>query len=236
MEQQPIRNRSTTTEVTKPFAPMAEIRRQFPELATETLWMTDELFAGFEQFSWKFRHSLGVTENVGVIARAMKIAPGNIKRLQVAALVHDIVFGTFSKEIVDKKTEDLTDADRARIRTHVDKQLLRRSLQTMPEEYTDLIDIIALHHAYQPRRYAGINTADVSEDTLTLVRILAMADQYDALTHKRPYQQQGDVEEEIVVRVPKEEVRFDFMQPERFGRYPNEVVIAVEALCAKVAV
>jgi response regulator RpfG family c-di-GMP phosphodiesterase len=235
MEVQPIKSVNTEGDLVQAFSPRAMIREQFPVIAAENPWINNELFTGFEQFQWKFRHSLGVTKNVGLIANAMGMTPEATKRLQVAALVHDVVFGTFPRELVNKKTEELTDADRLRIRSHVNQQLLKEALQTMPEEYNDLIEIIALHHTNQPKPYSYVDTTEIPENTLKLVRILAMADQFDALTHKRPYQQKGDIDEEVEVVVSEEQVRSDFMQPERFGKYPQEVDIALGAFYASVA-
>jgi HD-GYP domain-containing protein (c-di-GMP phosphodiesterase class II) len=130
---------------------------------------------------WTHRHS----ERTGVIASSVASALGvdeeGITDLRRAALLHDIGKLAVSNRILDKPAR-LTPAELARVREHplVTERILVRVPALAP-----LAEVAAAHHerldgSGYPRRLRA--------DDMTLpMRVLAVADVFEALTSHRPY-------------------------------------------------
>jgi HD-GYP domain-containing protein (c-di-GMP phosphodiesterase class II) len=183
------------------------------ELSADALDQALEALADFADLKSPSRagHSRGVADIAVTAATALGMAPGEVRMLRRAALVHDIgMIGVPSG--VWEETKPWTLAQRERARTH--PYLLERMLARTP-----LLNRIAhcasLHHeridgSGYPRGLRG--------DALPLAaRILAVADVHQALGQPRPYR--DAFTEAEAGRLLRDEVRG--------GRLDREVVDAV---------
>lgn len=126
-------------------------------------------------------HSLRVAEYTVIIGEALGLGDEKIRRLEQAALLHDLGKVGVSRRVLAKEAK-LTDAEYAEIKRHPD--IGARILADVPY-LADLVPAIQAHHKrYDGGGYGG--EAGVSEAPFE-ARILAVADSYDAMTSARPY-------------------------------------------------
>jgi putative two-component system response regulator len=129
------------------------------------------------------RHTHRVGELSARIAERAGLPHDDVDHLQLAAALHDVGKIAVPDAVLAKRGK-LTDAEFARMRTHttVGAQMLSGSahqLVAMAEE-------IALTH--HERWDGGGYPAGLAGDAIPITgRIVAVADVFDALTHRRPY-------------------------------------------------
>jgi HD-GYP domain-containing protein (c-di-GMP phosphodiesterase class II) len=129
------------------------------------------------------RHSERVAEIAVGTARVLGFDAQTLITLNRAGLLHDIGKLAISNKILDKPGK-LTDAEFSAIRTH--PTFTQRILERAPC-FADFAELAANHHekldgSGYPRRLTG--------DALDLpMRVLAVADIYEALTATRPYRE-----------------------------------------------
>lgn len=130
---------------------------------------------------WTFRHSEGVAAAAVGIAEVMGLPAEQVRQLRRAGLLHDLGKLGVSNTILDKP-EKLTDEERRTIQTHPGKteRILRRVAS-----FSELADWAWAHHERldgrgYPRGLEGFQLP-------TPVRILVVADIFDALSAARPY-------------------------------------------------
>jgi len=104
-----------------------------------------------------------------------------LNELRRAALLHDVGKLAISNRILDKPGK-LTAAEFARVREH--PEMTRRVLERVPG-FAPLAPVAAAHH----ERLDGSGYPDgLTAEQLTMpMRLLAVADVYEALTSDRPY-------------------------------------------------
>ena len=109
------------------------------------------------------------------------LSPSNMRRLSRAALLHDIGKLGVSNTVLDKPGK-LTDEEFASIRAHpaYSEQILMRV-----GPFRDLATIAGGHHERMDGR--GYHRATPANTLEFEVRLLAVADQFEALTAARPY-------------------------------------------------
>jgi HD-GYP domain-containing protein (c-di-GMP phosphodiesterase class II) len=150
---------------------------------------------------WTYRHS----DRTCVIATSVAALLGCDERvlgdLRRAALLHDIGKLAISSRILDKPAH-LTEAEFARVRRH--PLFTQRILERTPG-FHDIAPLAAAHHErLDGRGYP--HGLEAPELTLPM-RILAVADVYEALTSKRPYRpamDSGDALQEMRAEVPSQ--------------------------------
>ncbi|MBV8989510.1 MAG: HD domain-containing protein [Solirubrobacterales bacterium] len=146
----------------------------------------DQIAAAFAQVidaksPWTHRHSDRVCAVAANIAGTLGFEGTTVRDLSRAARLHDIGKLAISNRILDKP-ERLTDAEFAKMKEH--PMLTQRILERVPG-FRELAWLAGAHHERldgrgYPRGLAG--------DELTMpMRILAVADVFDALTAERPY-------------------------------------------------
>ncbi len=132
---------------------------------------------------WTHEHCHRVCAIAVGMAELMDFDELALRRLRRAALLHDLGKLSISSRILDKPGP-LTDAERARFREH---PLLAERILGRVESFVELSAVASAHHerldgSGYPRGLAG--------DALTMpMRILAVADVYEALISERPYRQ-----------------------------------------------
>ena len=146
----------------------------------------DRVAEGFAQVidaksPWTFCHSSGVAEITVGIAKLLGIEGRRLDILRRAALLHDIGKLGVSNQILDKPGK-LTPEELAQMRLHTTytQQILSRV-----NVFSGFAEMAASHHEKLDGR--GYHRG-ISGDELSLeVRILSVADMFEALAAKRPY-------------------------------------------------
>jgi HD-GYP domain-containing protein (c-di-GMP phosphodiesterase class II) len=130
---------------------------------------------------WTHEHSRRVCAIAAGMARLMGLDEPALRQLRRAALLHDLGKLSISNRILDKPGP-LTDEERARFREH---PLLAEQILGRVSSFVELAVLASAHHerldgSGYPRGMAG--------DALTMpMRVLAIADVYEALISDRPY-------------------------------------------------
>lgn len=132
---------------------------------------------------WTYRHSEGVRKFAVGAAVQLEFEPQRLRELSRAALLHDLGKLSIPNTILDKPGR-LTDEEFAVIRKHPEytEQIMKRV-----KPFENLALIAGAHHERMDGRgyHRGIPSG-----TLPLeARLLAVADQFEALTSTRPYRQ-----------------------------------------------
>jgi HD-GYP domain-containing protein (c-di-GMP phosphodiesterase class II) len=132
---------------------------------------------------WTFKHSEGVRKFAVGAATQLGFEPQRLRELSRAALLHDLGKLSIPNTILDKAGK-LTEEEFAVIRKHPEytEQIMKRV-----KPFESLAFIAGAHHERMDGRgyHRGIPAG-----TLPLeARLLAVADQFEALTATRPYRQ-----------------------------------------------
>jgi HD-GYP domain-containing protein (c-di-GMP phosphodiesterase class II) len=142
---------------------------------------------------WTYRHSDRACVITLGLAAALGADDDELSDLRRAALLHDVGKLAVSNRILDKPGK-LTPAEFAKIREH--PVMTRRILERVPG-FGALAPVAAAHHerldgSGYPQGLAG--------DELTMpMRLLAVADVYEALTSERPYRAAMRSEEAMAI-------------------------------------
>jgi len=128
-----------------------------------------------------YDHCNRVAQSSAALARSLKLAPVEIRDVKSAALLHDIGKIAIPQRLLGR-AGPLTDEELAAVQRHVSigAEVLA-GIATL-ESVAPLV--AATHERYDGRGYpSGL----ASEDIPLGARIVAVADVYDALTARRPY-------------------------------------------------
>src|SRR4051794_20855683 len=130
---------------------------------------------------WTYRHSDRTCMIVLGLAASFGAGDEDLSELRRAALLHDVGKLAVSNRILDKPGK-LTAAEFAKVREH--PVVTRRVLERVPG-FGTLAPVAAAHH----ERLDGSGYPEgLTAEELTLpMRLLAVADVYEALTSERPY-------------------------------------------------
>jgi len=137
-------------------------------------------------------HSVRVAEYTVMIAKAMEFNDERLRRIEQAALLHDLGKVGVSRRVLAKEGR-LTDDEYAEIKRHPD---IGAHIVADVPYLADLVPMIQYHH--QRLDGCGYGGEGVGEDVPMEARILAVADSYDAMTSVRPYR--GAMSHEAAVR------------------------------------
>ena len=140
-------------------------------------------------------HSENVAKYTVMIASSIGLSKGEIEKLRLAAILHDIGKIGIRDEILFKR-DKLTSEEYKMIQKHPEKGAA--ILQPIPS-LKDIIPYILYHH----EKYDGNGLKGIKGEDIPLgARILAVADAYDALTTERPYRK--CLEKEDAIRMIRE--------------------------------
>lgn len=157
-------------------------------------------------------HSVRVAEYTVMIAQAMGYAEDHVRRIEQAALLHDLGKVGVSRRVLSKEGK-LTDQEYEEIKRHPD---IGAHIVADVPYLADLVPVIQFHHQrLDGRGYGGdTNPEEVPLDA----RILAVADSYDAMTSARPYR--GAMSHEAAIRELRENcgTQFDPRAVDAFER------------------
>lgn len=138
-------------------------------------------------------HSVKVTETALKIGKTLNWSQINLKRLWVAALLHDIGKLSIPDEILEK-TAGLTPNEYAIIKRH--PYYTYQILSAIPD-FEEIAQWALFHHEFlNGKGYPfGVDGENIPEGA----RIIAVADKYIALTEDRPYRKKSTPEEAIKI-------------------------------------
>lgn len=127
------------------------------------------------------RHSARVAQIVRLMAAELNLPPERRRDLSRAALLHDIGKLAVSNTILDKP-DKLNDAEWAQMRSHT--EYTYRILERV-RGFRQLAQVASAHHERLDGSgyHRGLPGGEMSQEA----RLLAVADQYEALTAPRPY-------------------------------------------------
>jgi putative nucleotidyltransferase with HDIG domain len=154
----------------------------------------DRIAVGFSQVidaksPWTYRHSEGVATLAVGIARVLGFDQTELQLLNRAALLHDIGKLGVSNMILDKPGK-LTPEERNEMRKH--PKYTQQILQHV-RGFSNIADVAAGHHERLDGQ--GYHQGVEAESLATAVRILTVADMYEALAAKRPYREDMTAEQ-----------------------------------------
>jgi HD-GYP domain-containing protein (c-di-GMP phosphodiesterase class II) len=130
---------------------------------------------------WTYRHSDRTCMIVLGLAAAFGAGDDELNDLRRAALLHDVGKLAISNRILDKPGK-LTPVEFARVREH--PEMTRRVLERVPG-FAPLAPVAAAHH--ERLDGSGYPQGLTAEQLTMPMRLLAVADVYEALTSERPY-------------------------------------------------
>lgn len=129
-----------------------------------------------------FQHCLLVTGTAIAFGHQLGFRRGDLRRIALGALMHDIGKSRIPVGILDKPSE-LTLEERALIRRHPELGLT--TLAQQPSAPAEISEIVLNHHEYlDGSGYPnGLEAANISD----VVRLVTIADVFSALIEKRAY-------------------------------------------------
>jgi len=130
---------------------------------------------------YMYNHSKKVAEYALALAKALKLEPAELSKLEICALLHDIGKVTISDTIVNKEGE-LTEEEWESVKSH---SQMGAALAKRVPQLAACADGILHHHEW----YDGSGYPDgLKGDNIPLeARILAIADAFTAMTSETSY-------------------------------------------------
>ncbi|HBT59617.1 MAG TPA: hypothetical protein DEA45_02185 [Acholeplasmataceae bacterium] len=146
-------------------------------------------------------------KRVSVVSKAIGEAVGldseQLGLLEVISFLHDIGKIAIDEEVLNK-TDELTSQEWDKVKKH--PEIGYRILSTVPEYYEVASDILSHHERYDGNGYPrGLK----GEQIPLRARILSLADAYDAMVNKRPYNEQKTHEAAIIEIKENRGTQFD---------------------------
>ena len=167
---------------------MAELQRAAAQSQQELVEALRALASASDSKDFYTRgHSERVTRFSVEIGKTMGLPEGEIERIRIGALIHDIGKITIASEILNKPTL-LTDAEYAVMKTHATRGC--ELLEHIPQ-LRDITPGIRYHHEQMDGKGypQGLKGAEIP----MIARVIAVADCFDAMTTTRPYQDPAPV-------------------------------------------
>jgi HD-GYP domain-containing protein (c-di-GMP phosphodiesterase class II) len=136
-------------------------------------------------------HSWRVSLLSCATAEALKLEPGDIERIRIGALLHDIGKIGIDDEIL-RKPDRLTERETALLREH--PEIGKRILEGV-HGFSPFLDAVEFHHENWDG--TGYPRGQSGPETPIDARIIHVADAYDAMTTDRPYRRGKSHEEAL---------------------------------------
>jgi HD-GYP domain-containing protein (c-di-GMP phosphodiesterase class II) len=148
----------------------------------------DDIAQGFAQVidaksPWTYHHSIGVSEISVGIGKIIGFSPEELRDLKRAALLHDVGKLGISNLILDKPGKlDSQELTTMRLHPKFTYDILKKVAG-----FSELAEMAASHHERLDGKgyHRGLAGNQISKQ----VRILCVADMYEALSAQRPYRQ-----------------------------------------------
>jgi putative nucleotidyltransferase with HDIG domain len=137
-------------------------------------------------------HSQRVARYAVAIARELGWEDSAVEGIYVAGYLHDVGKLIISNDLLNKK-EKLTEKELAELRSH--PMLSYKILSNIRFPWKDVVDMIKHHH--EKLDGTGYPSALKSDDISEGVKVLTLADSFDAMTSHRAYRNKLDLKEAI---------------------------------------
>jgi diguanylate cyclase (GGDEF)-like protein len=146
-------------------------------------------------------------KRVSVVSKALGLAIGldseQLGLLEVISFLHDIGKIAIDEEVLNK-TDQLSTQEWEKVKKH--PEIGYRILSTVPEYFEVASDILSHHERYDGHGYPrGLK----GEQIPLRARILSIADAYDAMVNKRPYNEQKTHEAAMIEIKENRGTQFD---------------------------
>ncbi|MDR3112026.1 MAG: HD-GYP domain-containing protein [Elusimicrobiota bacterium] len=163
-------------------------------------------------------HSVRVRQYSKLIAEKLKLPVVEIKKIEYAALMHDIGKIAVSETIL-RKDCDLSDEEMEIIKMH---PIIGYNIAVSMTFFSDTAPLILYHH----ERYDGNGYPEkLSKNQIPIgARIICVADAYDAMVSDRPYRKSLPKENAILQLQKESGIQFDPIIVQAFAeilRLPN---------------
>jgi response regulator RpfG family c-di-GMP phosphodiesterase len=137
-------------------------------------------------------HSFNVAEISRYIARELKLSPDGVRKVYLAALLHDVGMIPIEDLLLNKKGA-LTEEEYGQIKTHA--SLAESVLKPIVED-EEVLRNIRHHH----ERYDGKGYPDGLKGNIIPLgaRIIGVAEAFDAMTRKRPHRGAMSAEDALI--------------------------------------
>ncbi len=157
----------------------ANLLNEFEELFIGTLRAFSKIIDA--KSPWTRGHSERVTKYAILIGRELGLSRDQLRRLEVAALLHDIGKIGIPESILDKPGK-LTKEEYEIVKRHPE---IGAEILSSIRQFEEVVPAIRHHH----ERYDGRGYPDglKGEEIPVMARIIAVADAFDAMLSKRPY-------------------------------------------------
>jgi HD-GYP domain-containing protein (c-di-GMP phosphodiesterase class II) len=163
-------------------------------------------------------HSHRVSELSCAVAAALELAPEEVERIRIGALLHDIGKIGIADQVLQKPGK-LTDEEFAIVRQH---PVIGRRILEGVQGFAPFLGAVELHHenwdgtGYPHGQYALQTPIDA--------RIIHVSDAYDAMTTDRSYRRGMAHERAISILMEFAGVQFDPQVVEAFVGLPREIL------------
>ncbi len=148
-------------------------------------------------------HTERVSQYCAKIAKAMKLSNKEIEDARAAGALHDIGKIVVSPELL-KKQQKLTNDEWEEIKKH---PIISYQLLKSVDEYTHLAEAVLYHH--EKLDGSGYPENLYGDNIPLLSKIISVADAYEAMTSRRPYQKPKNKEEAINELLKHSGTQFD---------------------------
>ena len=144
-----------------------------------------------EKDSYTKGHSERVSEYSVLIGKKLGIDSDNLNALRIGGLLHDIGKIKTPSKILTKKA-NLSEEEYTEIKKH---PLIGAQILSNVSVFCDIIPIVKYHH----ERYDGTGYPEhlKGEEIPLLARIVSVADSFDAMSSKRSYKDNMDIQQII---------------------------------------
>jgi putative two-component system response regulator len=218
----------------------ATLRRHRDELEHRVVVRTEELeLARLETLerlaiAAEFRddvtgeHTRRVARTAALLARGLRMPEPDVERLTLAAPLHDVGKIAVPDEIL-LKPDKLTRAEYAQVQGHVlvGEEILGGSSSPVLQAAAEIA--LSHHERWDGRGYpAGVRGDDIPLPA----RLVAVADVFDALTHRRPYKEAWPVPDAVAEILDQAAGHFDPEIVAAFERLDHAALLAPVAQAA----
>lgn len=177
------------------------------------------------------QHAQRIGHTAALLAAGLGLAPGTVERLRLAAPLHDIGKVAIPDSILLKPGK-LTAEEFEIIKSHtlIGARILGGSQSQLLRTAAEIA--LSHHERWDGNGYPG----GLAEDAIPLAgRLVAVADVFDALVHRRPYKQPWPVDEGVAEILSQSSRHFDPAVVKAFETLDHHTLVAADHTLAQPA-
>jgi HD-GYP domain-containing protein (c-di-GMP phosphodiesterase class II) len=163
-------------------------------------------------------HSWRVSQLSCATASALRLAPDEVERIRIGALLHDIGKIGIADNVLQKPGR-LTEEEFAIVKQH---PVIGRRILEGVQGFAPFLAAVELHH--ENWNGTGYPKGQSHEETPISARIIHVSDAYDAMTTDRSYRRAMTHEKAISILFENAGIQFDPQVVETFVSLPREVL------------